>query len=164
MSKKTGFYWHCHHDKLLEFCYDYDGRVAFIKKNKPVNEIPERLHRFQKVKGKLPDEIIKTMQTFCKARQTYCEASQAYFEAGQAYDRTLQTYHKDWQAYSKARRVYNKAWRQAYFRAWHAYCKAGRAYDKSLSANKNAIENLHAKECKNCSWNGKQLAFNGSKK
>ena len=57
--KNKGFTWHCHHDILLEWCYDYKGRVEDIKKNKPKHEIKTRLKLFKFVKGKLPIEMVK---------------------------------------------------------------------------------------------------------
>jgi len=70
-----GFYWHCHHGVLVEYCYDYDDRVDFIKACKPLYEIAERLRLFQPVKGKLPIEVIK--------------AGEACGETWDAYDKGL---------------------------------------------------------------------------
>lgn len=40
---KQGFYWHVHHNSLIEWCWDYNERVNAINKDKPKNEIPIRL-------------------------------------------------------------------------------------------------------------------------
>ena len=126
-----GFYWHVHHDLLLEYCYAYNERVAFIKNNKPAHEIDERLRVMQPVKGKLPDAIIK--------------AGQAYAEARQAYD--------------KARQAYAEAW-QACAEAWQAYAEAWQAYAEAIKDNHEIIEKLHAEECKDCTWDGEKLVIN----
>ncbi len=59
LFKNRGVCWHVHHDTLMEYCHSYKGRVAFIKKHKPKDEIPTRLHLFQPVKGKLPKKITR---------------------------------------------------------------------------------------------------------
>jgi len=55
--RKSGFYWWVHHGKIVEYCYDYDERVDYIKEFKPKSEIAVRLKHFQPVKnpGMLPD-------------------------------------------------------------------------------------------------------------
>ena len=47
----SGMYFHCHHDVLCEWVYDYQERVDYIKNHKPKNEIETRLRLFKKVKG-----------------------------------------------------------------------------------------------------------------
>ena len=65
---KSGFYWHVHHDKLIEYCYDYDERVDYIKKEKPRNEIETRLRLFKPVKHleRLPKEFVKQGRNMLK--------------------------------------------------------------------------------------------------
>ena len=70
--KKTIFAWHVHHDVLVESLTEpFKNRVAFIKKNKPKEEIPLRLKLFKKVKGKLPEEVIKAWEAYDKALQKH---------------------------------------------------------------------------------------------
>lgn len=74
-----GFYWHVHHlGPILEYCYDFMGRIEFIKKNKPVPEIEERLRVMQPVKSKLPRAVIKAGRAYAKARLAYCRKLQVY--------------------------------------------------------------------------------------
>lgn len=56
--KRKGYVWHMYHDHLLTYCWDYDWRVRDIKNCKPVDEIEERLKRFQLVKGELPSSFV----------------------------------------------------------------------------------------------------------
>ena len=44
---KTGWAIHCHHNRLVEFCYDYNERVEYIKNYKPKNEVELRLKLFR---------------------------------------------------------------------------------------------------------------------
>ena len=56
---ETGWYWHVHHDQLMEWCYGYAERAAYIRANKPASEIETRLHRMRLVKGKMPVAVVK---------------------------------------------------------------------------------------------------------
>jgi len=132
MTKKSGFYWHVHHDELLEWCYDAEERIDFIKNRKPAHEIETRLTWFQPVKGKLPDAVIDAGEAHNKAYEEACD--KAYEEAS-----------------DKARVAYNKA--------SEAYLKTHGAYRKALSDHKDEIEALHAKEQPGCPWDGETLVF-----
>src|SRR3990167_11005368 len=92
MNKQKGFYWHVHHDKLIEWCYDYQGRVDYINKSKPKHEIETRLRLFKPVKGKLPKEFHEAGKKyeeagkkFDEARKKYEEACKKFEEAGKKY-------------------------------------------------------------------------------
>ncbi len=45
--KLIGLTFHVHHQVLVEYCTDYEGRAEFIRENKPPDEIPVRLARMQ---------------------------------------------------------------------------------------------------------------------
>ncbi len=132
---KKGMFWHVHHDTLLEYCYDYDERVRFIKKNKPKSEQELRLRLFQPVKGKLPMAVTKAMTAYAKARTAHAKARIAYAKA--------------WTAYTKARIAYTKAWT---------------AYTKAIENNMPAIEKLHRKEYPDCPWDGRTIFSKGAEK
>ena len=134
-----GFYWHVHHEILVEWCHDYDERAKYIREDKPIQERELRLRLFQPVKGSLPQEVI--------------EAGQAHGQALQAYDQAWQAYDQAWQAYDQARQAYDQA-RQARGQAGQAYGQARQAYYQALTNNKSEIEKLHKAECPNCPWNG----------
>ena len=143
---KPGFYWHVHHEILVEWCHDYDERAKYIRKNKLTHERKLRLRLFQPVKGSLPQEVIE-------AGQAYDQAWQAYDQARRAYNQAEQALTQAGQAYDQALQAYNQAW-QAYGQAWQAYYQARRAYVQALTKNKSEIEKLHKAECPNCPWNG----------
>ena len=67
-------YWHCHHDKLCEWVYDYQERVDYIKAEKPKNEIKTRLRLFKKIKGKLPKELNEAWKKWSEAWDKWNEA------------------------------------------------------------------------------------------
>lgn len=73
MTKK-GFAIHCHHDILVEYCYNYDERVTAIKNTKPKNEIETRLRLFKL----LPEEALKDIPI--RLQKAYAEREKAYAE------------------------------------------------------------------------------------
>lgn len=77
-KKKSGMYWHCHHDKLCEYVWDEQERINFIKKNKPENEIETRLRLFKKVKEKLPKDLKERGEKYYEARKKCDEAREKY--------------------------------------------------------------------------------------
>ncbi len=85
---------HCHHDILLEYCYDYNERVEVIKRDKPKNEQEIRLRLFkmlpQEAIDDLPDRLAKADAERSKA---YAEWDKAYAEWSKA-DREI--WHKKW--------------------------------------------------------------------
>jgi ABC-type transporter lipoprotein component MlaA len=136
--KKTKFYFHIHHDVLLEpLTEPLKNRIKYIKETKPKDEIELRLKLLKPVKGKLPDEVIKAGEAYVKVREAYVKAREAYDKAREAYD-------KAWEAYGKVREAYGKV------------CEA---YLKTLKKHSKEINELHKKEC-GCGWNGKTIFSN----
>jgi hypothetical protein len=43
MKKNNGCFWHIHHDVLCEWTNNIQERIAYIRKEKPANEIKTRL-------------------------------------------------------------------------------------------------------------------------
>jgi len=158
MSKKAGFYWLLHHDKLLEWCYDEQERIDYIKKCKPTNERETRLKWMKPVKGKLPKAVIEAGEACDKAGKSCDKAWKAYGKAWKAYGKAEEAYYKAREAYDKAGKAYCKA-REACDKAGKAYCKAREAYGKVLRDHKDEIEALHAKEQPDCPWDGERLVF-----
>ncbi len=97
--KKSGFYRHVHHDVLVEWCYDYDARVDYIRKNKPAEEVELRLRLFQPVKGQLP-------QAYAEVQKARVEAEKVYDEACNARDEAEKVYDEAWEARDEAEKVY----------------------------------------------------------
>ena len=126
---KTKFYWHIHHDVLVEpLTEPIENRIDFIKQDKPKAEIVLRLKLLKPVKGKLPIEVVKAWEAHNKAEEAYHKVREAYHKAEEAYDK-----------------------------AWEAYDKAWEAYNEVLIKNKKYIEELHNKECPDCPWDGKSI-------
>ena len=169
-KKKIEFCWHCSHDVLLEPVYDFAGRLRYIEENKPEGEQELRKRLFKKIKGKLPDEVIKAGDAYVKAgkarvkaRDAYVKAGDAYVKAGKAYDKARDAYVKARKAYDEAREACVKAWdargeaRDAHGEAWDACEKEEKAYVKAVEDNMAEILKLHAEECAGCPWDGKTI-------
>ena len=132
-----GMFWHCHHDMLCEWVYDYQERVNRIKSTKPKNEIETRLRLFKAVKGKLPAEVVKAGEK--------CEA------AGEKCDEAREKYNAAWEKYYAAREKYYAA-KEKYNAAWEKYYAV-------LLKYKPQLEKLHKKECGCKEWNGEKMVF-----
>jgi len=128
MKKLTKYYFHIHHEVLVEALTEpLKNRIKYIKENKPKDEIELRLRLIKPVKGKLPSEFIKADQARVKAYQALVKAYQARGKANQAWDKADQ-----------------------------AFIKANQAWVKALKDSIPALEKLHKKEC-GCGWNGKTI-------
>ena len=69
---QSGFAFHCHHDVLAEWVYDYDERVRFIKENKPADEQELRLRLFKLIpEDHLPEDLRKVQAEYDKAGAEY---------------------------------------------------------------------------------------------
>ena len=135
--RKSGLAFHCHHDALIEYVYDYAGRVESIKLYKPKEEQELRLKLFQMIPlDRLPQ---KGLKAYDKAREAYYKTREAYYKARESSDKTRE-------AYDKAREASDKAW-EASDKVWEAYYKA----------NEKEIEKLHKELCPDCPWDGKTI-------
>mgnify|MGYP001615385474 CR=1 FL=1 len=161
MSKeKAGYYWHVHHDKLIEYSDDIDERLRYIKDNKPPEEINIRLELLKKVKGVLPKPCRDAVEACRDADKAYQDADKAYQDA----DKACRDAVKACRDAVKACRDADKACRDAvkpYRDADKAYRDADKACRDAVEACRDAvkpyrdeIEALHKKECPNCPWDG----------
>jgi hypothetical protein len=139
-TKKSGFFWHVHHDTLLEWSDDINKRIEFIKTKKPANEIETRLKLLQRVKGELPEEVIGTWNACKKVEDTF-------YKAQDAYDKARNACYKAWDA--RLYDIYKKAW-NVYNKAYDAYKKAWDAHNEAIVDHLPEIELLHKQECRNC--------------
>ena len=88
-----GLAFHVHHDILLEYCFDYEERVKFIKEYKRKSEQKLRLKLFQIIpKDKLPQKGLRACNKACEA----------YYKARETYNKAFKAYVKGWEAYEKA--------------------------------------------------------------
>ena len=70
---------HCHHNILIEYCTDFNERVAYIKSDKPQNEREIRLEVFKILSKEaikaIPKELIKANADWDKANADWDKAN-----------------------------------------------------------------------------------------
>ncbi len=133
----TQFYWHVHHDILLEPLTDsVENRIAYILASKPVKEHKVRLRLLKPVVGPLPVLFVKAGVKFVTARDKYDAAGVKYVTAPSAKCVT-------------ARDKYDAAWVE-YVKAKVKFVTARDKYEPELLA-------LHAIECPSCPWDGQTI-------
>ena len=145
----SGMYFHCHHDVLCEWVYDYQERVDYIKNHKPKNEIETRLRLFKKVKGKLPEEFVEEEKKFVEAWKKYDEAGKKFDEAKE----------KCVEAWKK----YDEEWKKC-VEAWKKFVEEGKRFVEAKEKYAPEIEKLHKKECGCKEWKNGQINFLGVEK
>ena len=70
--RKPIFYWHVHHEILMEILTDpIKDRINFINNFKPTEEVGIRLRLLKLVRGKLPREVVKTGRAYLKAKKAF---------------------------------------------------------------------------------------------
>ncbi len=141
----TGLAWHLHHDVLIEWCYDYEQRVAAITTDKPLSEQPTRLRLFQMVKAP-PAKYI--------AARTKLDAARIKYDAaGDKYTAARDKYAAAGNKYDAARITYTAA-RKKYAAAGYKYAAAGSKYNAVRAEYDLEILALHVQECPDCPWDG----------
>ncbi len=134
-DQQSGFAVHVHHDVLVEHCWDYQERVAAMRKDKPPYEQEVRLRLFRL----LPPEAVEELPpVWRKAYAVWQEARAA-----------LQKAYAVWQEADAVWRKTDAAWQAAYA-AWQEADAAWLAADR---------DTWHRKWCGCAEWNGKELVF-----
>jgi len=134
--KQSGFFWHMDHEVLVGWCYSYDQHARHIRTNKPNGEQGLRLRLFQPVTGQLPQEVFWALKECDRAKEAFDEAEEAVaVEWDDAFDEAVRV--------SDRRRGLRE--------------EAKKAYIEALANHKDEIEALHARECRNCCWDGKTI-------
>ena len=159
-KQTTGMYFHCHHDKLCEYVYNYKERVNYIKKYKPEKEIEIRLRLFKPVK-----DVKSLSKEFVEVDKKWWEASNKREEA----DKKWEEADKKWKEADKKGKKVNKKWKEADKKWWEAYKKWKEADNKQKETYKKnlpELETLHKKECGCENWNSnkQELEFKGVEK
>ena len=92
---RSGLAFHVHHDRLMEYCYDYDERVGYIKTGKPAEEQELRLRLFKLIPlDRIPGKDSKIWEAHNKAGEALDKAGEAYDEAREAYNKAREAYGK----------------------------------------------------------------------
>ena len=85
---KRGLAFHVHHNVLVDYCYNYDERVACIKSNDAPAEQELRLRLFHMIPAdRLPLQLVESQAAYEKAQAACDKAWAAYVESQAAYDK-----------------------------------------------------------------------------
>ena len=130
----AGLAFHCHHEELFEYTYDYEGRVQYIRGCKPKSEQAKRLRLFKLIpKDRLPGQESKEYSTFTETEAIFLKARRTHINEP-----------KD--VAQKIRNNYSDI-RTTFFMARNKYI---RVYHKELTE-------LHRELCPNCPWDGRTI-------
>ena len=105
---KKGLAIHCHHDTLVEFCYDYDKRVEYIRRDKPKNEQEIRLRLFKILSESAVKEI----------PEAWLEVEEAWREAEKARRETYKAWREAEEAWRKADAAWPQESKDAFHKKW----------------------------------------------
>lgn len=84
---KSGWYWHLHHDVLVEFTHDIDERWDYVVREKSDHELPTRLRLMRPVAGKIPVALDKACAELDKASAEWYKASAEWAKACAEWDK-----------------------------------------------------------------------------
>ena len=135
MKKKQCWAIHCHHNILVEWCYDFAERREVIRNTKAASEQPIRLKLLKFLPAKAVKEIPKAI------RKAYAEWEKADAEWEKADAECRKADAECWRPYAECRK---------------AYAEREKA-DAEWSAESKAI--FHAKWCGCKEWNGEEIMF-----
>ena len=144
-----GLAFHCYHNLLINWVYDYQKRVDYIRTSKPRKEQELRLRLFKMIPE---DDLPKTEEydTYIATGTVYNEAyntcNEAYNTCNEAH--TCNEVHN---ACNEACDVYYEAY-DVYYEAYDAYDEACASYIRSFD-----LDDLHQRLCPNCPWDGETI-------
>ena len=154
MQTEEIYYWHIHHDTLMEKATEpIQNRIDYIKNHKPKDEISTRIR------------LLKPVKNQSKAKAYYDAIAQSDKAYHDAIAQSKKAYHD---AIAQSKKAYDDAIapsKKAYYdaiapsnKAYHdAIAQSDKAYDDAIAQSDKALESLHKKECHDCPWNGKTI-------
>jgi hypothetical protein len=144
-AEPTGWVWHCHHEILCEpLTEPIEARIAYIRREKPKEEVALRLRLLKPLRGPLPVALVQ-------ARAAYDQARAAYHQAWAASETAWAASETAWAASAQARAAYHQAWAaSAQARAASETARAAAA--QARAASETELRALHAEECPDCPW------------
>ena len=135
--------WCCHHSIELEMLTELpEARIAYIMREKSVDERARRLYEFAPVRGELPVQVIKARAEWDKAAAEWNKVCAGLFKAAAELNETRAEWYKALAEWYKADAKRDKA------RA---------KYDKFLAEHAEEISELHRAEVPDTAWNGASI-------
>ena len=149
--------WCCHHSIELEMLTELpEARIAYIMREKSVDERARRLYEFAPVRGELPAQVIKASAELNKSLAEWRKADAKYDKAAAELNKTDAELNKARAELNKAAAKLNKAdaeWRKA-----HAEWNETRAeWSHACAEHDEEISELHRAEVPDTAWNGASI-------
>jgi len=149
--------WCCHHSIELEMLTELpEARIAYIMREKIVDERARRLYEFAPVRGELPAQVIKASAELNKSLAEWRKADAKYDKAAAELNKTDAELNKARAELNKAAAKLNKAdaeWRKA-----HAEWNETRAeWSHACAEHDEEISELHRAEVPDTAWNGANI-------
>ena len=155
MTKNKGWAIHCHHDTLMEWCYDYGERVDAIRK-KPRHEVATRMRLFKLLPDAamqdLPVALVSAGEAYNQAREAYKQAREAWEQAWESYKQVMETWDQAEESYKQAREAWEQAW-ESYKQVMETYKQVMETWDQAGQTR------WHDKWCGCRDWDGREIRF-----
>jgi hypothetical protein len=150
------FYWHIHHDLLVEPSDNIEARIEYIKVAKPESEVPRCLRLLAEVKGELPYSVVSMGIACREAEEKYHQCMTAERKAYAAMQKSAFLPEPErpspdmmllaWQYACEATRAATRRWNESLI-----------VFQAILDRCADEIGKLHDAECPCCPWNGKTI-------
>ena len=128
--------WHCHHDTLVEQCYDFNARCRHIRMLKPPDEWARRLRLFKPVKEtELPEKVMDALDELNKRIEELNKLVQEHGDVSLLHTKEAIAYWGHREAIEGSRKKLHLA----------------------VKAEMDFFKKLHKIECPNCPWNGRTI-------
>ncbi len=156
-AKTFGMYWHGHHSEwLLMASNNIQGRIDFIKKHKPKDEIELRLKLLKPVQGKLPDELVEAAWRWANYAESYMRLEAERDKLNDDYLSAQSSYlvgEINFDALEEKRKAV-VAFDRRLGRARRAAQPSGDRLIEMYQKYSEAVKALHEVECVDCPWDG----------
>jgi chromosome segregation ATPase len=140
------YWWHVHHDVLFEeIIGSVEERIAYIKAEKPKDEVEVRLRLLKPVRY----DTAKLKEAYAKLKEAYAKREEADAKWKEAYAKWEEAYAKREEADAKLEEAYAK-WEEVDAKRKEVDAKRKEAYAKW----EEAVASSHKDQCPDCPWNG----------
>ena len=158
IKRNSGLAFHLNHDALFGFCTDYQGRIEYIKREKPKDEIALRLKLFKLIPLKyLPKAYTQAWKTYLRMWKVWDGERETYVKAEETWSKIRKTCEQGSESWNKAKKTWDEAV-LAFLEACKPYTLADIAYLRaSETCDKIFITQLHKRLCPDCPWDGKTI-------
>jgi len=149
--------WCCHHSIELEMLTELpEARIAYIMREKSVDERARRLYEFAPVRGELPVQVIKARAEWDKALAEREKTRAEWDKAAAEWNKVCAGLFKAAAELNETRAEWYKALAE-WYKADAKRDKARAELNKFLAEHAEEISELHRAEVPDTAWNGASI-------